>query len=346
MEKEIFNQFLSAVATYYKADPSLVMNGKFFNLRAPEAALLGKNIQQRSDFLQKINMFNVSHVKGDKLLGAVEKGITGRHPDKRHQAKLDHSQQGYELAVTDSGVIIPWTMFDNFAVFGDQLAALYAEYVQTQIALDQMQIGWHGVSAADNTKKDDLSDVNIGWLQHLRNQRPDNVYKGNTSNQIKIFGEGAEYGSLDELALDLKQGLAFRHQNRTDLVFLVGAELANAESRFISKAAKLKPTERAALNSSALMGSFGGMQSITPPNFPAKGAVVTTLSNLSIYTQSASQRRRIKDDDDKMGIVDSYYRMEGYVVEDLDLMTAIEADNVIIGKPEENKNEQNATASS
>lgn len=99
MEKEIFNQFLSAVATYYKADPNLVMNGKFFNLRAPEAALLGKNIQQRSDFLQKINMFNVSHVKGDKLLGAVEKGITGRHPDKRHQAKLDHSQQGYELSL-------------------------------------------------------------------------------------------------------------------------------------------------------------------------------------------------------------------------------------------------------
>lgn len=334
MNKLAFNKFLTAVAQFYKADVNDVIAGKYFSIKAPEGALLGQNIQNRSDFLKQINVLGVGYVKGAKLLGATEKGITGRHPDKRHLTKLDHGQPGYELAVTDSGVIIPWQMFDNFAVFGDKLSALYAEYVQNQIALDQLQIGWNGVSVAANTTEADLSDVNKGWLQLLREQKADNVYKGNNSSEITLFGSDAEFGTLDLLALELKQGLATRHQNRSDLVFLVGSELANAESRYISKAAKLTPTERAALNSNVLVGSFGGMPAITPPQFPTKGAVVTTLKNLSIYTETASLRRKIKDDDDKMGIVDSYYRMEGYVVEDLDLMTAIEPKNVVIGSPD------------
>lgn len=37
-----------------------------------------------------------------------------------------------------------------------------------------------------------------------------------------------------------------------------------------------------------------------------------------------SQRRSIREDQDRKGIVNSYYRMEGYVVEDVGLMTAID----------------------
>lgn len=328
-----FNQFLTAVAQYYKVDPATLLAGKAFAIQPPEAAILGQNIQQRSDFLAKINIFQVTDIKGKKLLGALEKGVTGRKKSGRHLATLEHKQADYELFETDSGVLIPWAMLDQFARFGGELAKRYAEYVQTQIALDQLQIGFNGTSVAENTSKADLSDVNKGWLQLLKEQRPENVYKGQ-GNKIGLYSTDAEFKSLDELALELKQGLDLRHQNRTDLVFLVGADLANAEARYITRAGKLTPTERAALGSHNLTGSFGGMPAITPPNFPAKGAVVTSLSNLSIYTQSASVRRKIKDDDDKKGVVDSYYRNEGYVVEDLGLMTAIDTSNVKIGAPD------------
>lgn len=333
MNKLAFSAFLMQIAHYYKVDPEAVLRGESFNLEIPQAALLGKNIQQRSEFLKEINVQNVLNVKGNKLFGAVEAPITGRHKNQRHLVNLNHTQGKYELFKTDSGVIIPWEMFDHFAALNvnGELADLYAEYVQTQIALDQLQIGWHGKTAEEETQAADLSDVNIGWLALLERDKPENVL----TDPINILGDNGDYPNLDTLALELKQGLDYRHQNRSDLVFLVGAELANAESRLLSATAKLKATERVALGSAELMGSFGGMRAITPPNFPATGAAVTTLSNLSIYTQGASVRRRFESNEDRMGIIDSYYRMEGYVVEDNGLMTAIKADAVTIGKPTE-----------
>lgn len=336
MNKQAFYKLLNTVSAQYNVPMTSLLAGESFSLEAPKAALLGSNIQQRSDFLQEINMAQVTDIKGLKLWGATEKGITGRKENERHLATLNHTQSGYEVFETDSGVLVPWSLFDQFARFGDQLPALFAEYFQNQVALDMLQIGWHGERVATNTSKDDLSDVNKGWLKLLEEQKSANVYlgKGNKgSEKIKIFGNGDEFSSLDDLAIDLKQGLDLRHQNRTDLVFLVGADLVNAETKYISKTAKLTATERAALGSHKLTSTFGGMQAIIPPNFPAKGAVVTTLKNLSIYTQADSVRRRFENNEDKKGIVTSYYRNEGYVVEDVGLMTAIKAENVVIGEP-------------
>lgn len=328
MYRQHFNYFIHAVARYYNVDPNALLRGEDFSLTVPQAALLGENIQQRSDFLKQINMLQVTDIKGYKLFGATETPITGRKAEGRHLATLSHTEGKYELAETDSGIVVPWKIFDQFARLnnGEKLAEKYSEFVQNQIALDMLQVGFHGTSVAENTSASDLSDVNIGWLQQLKTGKAANVL-----SKHNIYGAGDDWATLDDLALELKQGLDYRHQNRTDLVFLVGADLANAEARYITKEAKLKPTERVALGSNNLMGSFGGMQAITPPNFPAKSAVVTTLSNLSIYTQQDSVRRRFESNQDKKGVIDSYYRNEGYVVEDLGLMTM--AENLTINTP-------------
>lgn len=327
--KAEFYSFLRNVANYYGTDVDALIRGESFALEVPKAAELGENIQQRSEFLKSINLDYVTDVSGYKLRGATEKSITGRKKDGRYLARLDHTQGKYQLAETDSGIIVPWAMFDNFARFGDRLAALYAEFVQTQIALDQLKVGWYGKSVAENTSAADMSDVNKGWMQLEREEKPENVMKdGATVGKIKIFGEGADFENLDHLAAELKSGIDLRHRDRNDLVFLVGADLIGKESELINKAHGLTPTEKAVLGSQNLLGSFGGMRGIVPPNFPARGAVVTTLSNLSIYVQDASVRRSYRNDEDRKGIIDSYYRNEGYVVEDVGLFTAIEFENV------------------
>lgn len=327
--KAEFYSFLRNVANYYGTDVDALIRGESFALEVPKAAELGENIQQRSEFLKSINLDYVTDVSGYKLRGATEKSITGRKKDGRYLAHLDHTQGKYQLAETDSGIIVPWAMFDNFARFGDRLAALYAEFVQTQIALDQLKVGWYGKSVAENTSAADMSDVNKGWMQLEREEKPENVMKdGATVGKIKIFGEGADFENLDHLAAELKSGIDLRHRDRNDLVFLVGADLIGKEAELINKAHGLTPTEKAVLGSQNLLGSFGGMRGIVPPNFPARGAVVTTLSNLSIYVQDASVRRSYRNDEDRKGIVDSYYRNEGYVVEDAGLFTAIEFENV------------------
>lgn len=327
--KAEFYSFLRNVANYYGTDVDALIRGESFALEVPKAAELGENIQQRSEFLKSINLDYVTDLSGYKLRGATEKSITGRKKDGRYLARLDHTQGKYQLAETDSGIIVPWAMFDNFARFGDRLAALYAEFVQTQIALDQLKVGWYGKSVAENTSAADMSDVNKGWMQLEREEKPENVMKdGATVGKIKIFGEGADFENLDHLAAELKSGIDLRHRDRNDLVFLVGADLIGKEAELINKAHGLTPTEKAVLGSQNLLGSFGGMRGIVPPNFPARGAVVTTLSNLSIYVQDASVRRSYRNDEDRKGIIDSYYRNEGYVVEDAGLFTAIEFENV------------------
>lgn len=327
--KAEFYSFLRNVANYYGTDVDALIRGESFALEVPKAAELGENIQQRSEFLKSINLDYVTDVSGYKLRGATEKSITGRKKDGRYLARLDHTQGKYQLAETDSGIIVPWAMFDNFARFGDRLAALYAEFVQTQIALDQLKVGWYGKSVAENTSAVDMSDVNKGWMQLEREEKPENVMKDGASvGKIKIFGEGADFENLDHLAAELKSGIDLRHRDRNDLVFLVGADLIGKEAELINKAHGLTPTEKAVLGSQNLLGSFGGMRGIVPPNFPARGAVVTTLSNLSIYVQDASVRRSYRNDEDRKGIIDSYYRNEGYVVEDAGLFTAIEFENV------------------
>lgn len=330
---QLYSNFVHAIAEHYNVPASQIYAGKAFNLSIPRAHEIGKNIQQRSDFLKNVNCVPVKDLKGIKVFGATEKGITGRKKNGRYLATLSHDEKGYELYETDSGVLIPWQVFANFGHLGHQLFPLYAEYVQTQIALDKMQIGWHGKTIAENTTEEDLSDVNKGWLTLLKEQKPSNVLEGGkTENQITLFGADSDFKNLDDLALDLKQGLDLRHQNRNDLVFLVGADLVGAETKIIAKQHGLTPTEKAALGSHNLLGSFGGLNAITPPNFPAKGAVVITLSNLSIYTQEDTVKRRFEDNQDKKGLIDSLLRYEGYVVEDNGLMTAVNADNVIIEK--------------
>lgn len=326
MNKQAYYALAAALAKHFNQPIDSILRGESFALKAPEAAQLGENIQQRSDFLKQINMIQVAHTKGQKLFGATEKGVTGRKQTGRNLANLDHTQNGFELSETDSGIIVPWALFDSFAIFKDRLVELYSEYFQNQVALDILQIGWNGQSVADNTTKADLSDVNKGWLKLLQEQRAANFMTESTksSGKITIFGDNADYANLDDLAFDLKQGLDFRHQNRNDLVFLVGADLVSKETKLIQKKHGLTPTEKAALGSHNLMGSFGGMNAITPPNFPARAAAVTTLKNLSVYTEAESVRRSLRNDEDKKGVVTSYYRQEGYVVEDLGLMTAID----------------------
>lgn len=330
---ELFTALVTGAAEFYGADVAQALQGKQFAIEIPKETRLLGNIQQKSSFLDKINVIQVTDIEGQLVFGATEKAITGRKENGRFRATLDKSGYKYKLVETDSGILIPWKKMDQWARFGDKFAELYSNFVQTQIALDQIKIGFYGTSAAENTSASDLSDVNKGWLQFVRENKPENmVAEGKESGKIKIFGEGADFENLDALAYSLKQGLGERHRDGNDLVFFVGADLLAHQSQLIYGKHALTPTERSALQLNELMASFGGMPAVTPPNMPGKLAFVTSYDNLSIYTQEGSIRRGFKDDDELKAVKDSYYRNEGYVVEDVTKFVGIEFANVEIGK--------------
>lgn len=332
--KPKFNALLDHVVQQYQAIAEDVKGGKYFAITGPQSESFLNAVQARTPFLQKINMPLVHETQGEKVFAGTQQPITGRKQNARFRKRMGPDGNKYQTANTDSGIVIPWKTIDVWASMGDQFMAAYAQFVQLQIALDQIMIGWRGTSVAADTDPDTnklLQDVNKGWMQWMRDFLPANIMdQGKEAGKISIYGDGADYANLDDLAYDLRQGLGEVHRERTDLVFMVGADLVAKESELVSKAHGLTPTERGAMRQYDLMGSFGGLPATICPNFPARGAVITTYDNLSIYTEDESMRRKIKDDDELMGVVDSYYREEAYVVEDETLFVGIEFDHVVL----------------
>lgn len=333
--EKFVQQVRETLAKQYGADPVAIAMGKSFAITGPQEERLLGAVQESSEFLTKINMPLVTDIQGEKVFAGMQQTITGRKASGRYRRNIDPSGAKYNCVVTDSGVIIPWHLADTWARMGDEFMAKYAAFVQRQISLDQMMIGWNGTSIAANSDAAAhklLEDVNKGWMQWMRDNLPKNILTGGkTADKINIGTDtAADYTSLDHLAYDLRQGLDPVHRQRTDLVLLVGADIIAKEADATGKMHGRTPTERAAMKQMDLMGSFGGLPATVPPQFPARGCVITTYDNLSIYTQSDSMRRKFKDDDELAGLVDSYYRNEAYVVEDETLFVGIESANVVL----------------
>lgn len=333
--EKLVQQVRDVMAEQYQADPNKILLGKSFAITGPQEEKLLGAVQQSIEFLQLINMPLVTDIAGEKVFAGTQQTITGRKKEGRYRRNIDPTGGKYTCVETDSGVIIPWHLADTWARMGDQFMSLYAQFVQRQIALDQMMIGWNGTSVADNsdpTTKKLLEDVNKGWMQWMRDNLTKNILTGGkTANKINLATDkDADYTSLDHLAYDLRQGLDPVHRQRTDLVLMVGADIIAKEADAAGKMHGRTPTERAAMKQMDLMGSFGGLPATIPPNFPARGCVITTYDNLSIYTQEGSMRRAFKDDDEHKGLVDSYYRNEAYVVEDETLFVGVEPANVVL----------------
>ena len=114
-----------------------------------------------------------------------------------------------------------------------------------------------------------------GW--HNWKNKPSEYYYGRKKcGQIALFTENADYKNLDELATALRNKLPAEYQERNDLVFLVGAELASKANANI-QGGHTFILKNNGMNNLYLSNYFGGMPSIIPPQFPKKCAVVTTL---------------------------------------------------------------------
>lgn len=323
------SEFFNQVGEYYGVDPERLARGQVFAIETPKETHLLDNIQKKADFLSKINYVNVEDAQGQLIFGGSETLITGRNANGRHYGEVNPEGYTYQCAETDSGVLIPWARLDQWGSLAPQFAQKWADFVQRQIALDEIMIGFYGESVAKTTTDPQGKDVNKGWLQFARDNKPSQVLTGGkTSGIVRIFGENADYKNLDELAFDLKQGLHERHRDAGDLVFLVGADLVAKEASTVYRGNSLIATEKAALTTHDLMKTFGGMPAMIVPNMPGRLAIVTSLDNLSIYTQKGSIRRAFREDQDAKAIKDSYYRNQAYVVEDLGKFAAIEYKNV------------------
>lgn len=326
--RQLFNAMLARFASTYGVQD--VQHS--FSVTPSIAQKLQDKIVEQSTFLSKINMLPVDELKGQNILGFAASPVTSRtdtsQPGKERQPRnvMGLEARGYELHQTNADVSMPYRLIDVWAKFPD-FAERYARYVQQRMANDMEIIGWHGTSAAADTDMQTnplLQDVNKGWLQYMRDNLPANILsQGNTANELRI-GAGGDWANLDIAVNDMLQGIP--QYMRSNLVALIGADLIAQEKAALYAAVGGKPTEKAMLNAS--LTTFGGLSWDTPSNFPARGLVITSYDNISIYRQSDSWRRQIVDNPKKDQVEDYNSRNEGYVIETPEKFVAVEFANV------------------
>ncbi|MCT4627970.1 phage major capsid protein, P2 family [Halodesulfovibrio sp.] len=328
LTRQAFNALCKAYCEGYGV-PSVQQQ---FSLTPTVQQKLQDKIVEQSTFLPKINVIPVDELQGQNILGCVTGPVSGRTDtsvdgkERMPRDVLGMEPYEYQLHQVNSDVYMTYKTMDVWAKFPD-FHDRYTSNVQSQIANDRELVGWYGTHAAKDTdlsKYPLMQDVLPGWFQYMRDRKPENIIsQGKVAGEIRI-GEGGDYANLDLAVNDMLQGIP--KWKRKGLVVMVGDELIARERAALLLAVKGTPTEKNAMNTA--MATIGGLPWETPSNYSGRGLTITNHKNLSIYYQDGKWRRHIKDKPEKDRVEDFNSRNEGYVVEDVEQLVAVEFDNV------------------
>ena len=278
---------------------------------------LERRIQESDAFLARINMIGVTDQSGDKVGIGVSGTIAGRTDttvrDRTPRDMVDLSDHRYTCRKTEFDTAIPYARLDAWAGH-PEFETILRDAVLRQQGLDRIMIGWNGVSAAAQTDRAAnplLQDVNIGWLQKIRDHGPAQRLSG---AKIGSGPAGADYTNIDQAVLDAKDLLDPVHRNAPDLVCVTGTDLVS--DKYVGLVGSHEaPTERNALRQMMAAKEVGGLPAVPVPFFPENAFLVTRLPNLSIYWQRGSRRRAVMDAPKRDRIEDYNSVNEDYVVE-------------------------------
>lgn len=307
-------------------------------------------------FLDLINVMPVRDLIGAPIGLGTEDFIARRTSDanlpRRPKYVGEMDEREYRLYDSEFDTKLPWQLIDAWSKFPD-FAERYARHVARSVALSRLSIGWHGTSAAAHTDpaaNPNGEDMNIGWLQKMRIEKPDHVMGRALNGDGHAVGAAApvyigpdssisdgDYKNIDALAYDLISGMPSWASNSSDLTVVVSQDLVD-EKYFPMVNRKLSDTidggrstsDETTSNIIMSAKQIGGRRAAIVPKFPAGTIMVTPLDNLSLYYQEGSRRRYIKDEpENKSSLVDYNSANEGYVIEDTDF--AVQAENITFG---------------
>lgn len=317
-----FNQFTQKICELNHVGSAAV---KFTVAPAVEQTLETR-IQESSAFLSKINVVGVPEQEGEKLGLGINTTIAGTTDttkgDREAVDPTDLTGNRYRCEQTNFDTALRYSKIDAWARFRDFQERIRDSILQRQ-ALDRIMIGFNGISrAATSNRKTNplLQDVNKGWLQKIREDKPENVLAEvkEGSNVIKVgtgitLDEG--YNNLDALVMDLTELLGPSYRDDTELVAIVGRKLLH-DKYFPMVNKEQAPTEKMAADIIIGQKRMGGLPAVRVPSFPEHAILVTRLDNLSIYWQEGTRRRTILDNA-KRDQIENYESVnEAYVVED------------------------------
>ncbi|MDO4427157.1 MAG: P2 family phage major capsid protein [Moraxella sp.] len=281
--------------------------------------------QKTTEFLSKVNFVLVKEAHGQKL------GLSGTAPiasttDTRIMPRRPigigevEGLDEYLCTKTNYDVAYLWSQIDLWAGLGDFQQRLSALAVK-RIAQDKQRIGFHGTHRASTSNRQlypNLQDVNMGWLEKIRQNSPERHINGLS------LGAGQEFKNLDALVEMAKHELINEeHRDGTDLVVITSSSLVTDKALGLINQLHT-PTEQVAANALYARKLLGTLPVDLPSFFPKDTLLITSYDNLSIYQQKGSVRRHLKDEPEWDRTSDYQSVNECFVVEDYSKVALIE----------------------
>lgn len=327
--RQKYNAYVSRIALVNGVESA---TEKFTVTPSVQQKLIDKQ-QESIDFLSKINFIPVTEKSAEILGLSVTATIAGRTatsaPGTPRQPSDPTGMDGrtYECKKTNFDTFVSYDKLDTWAKFPDFQARL-ANHVALAQARDRIRIGFNGTSAAPNTDRaahPNLEDVNIGWLQKLRTEKPAAVLDEVVAASGKVtYGAGGDYIDLDAIAWDARETLIpVEKKDDPDLVCIISNDLLH-DKYFGLVNSDLDPQNKRARDELLKTKTLGGMPPFVAPFFPAGTMFITTFANLSLYQQEEGNRRNIKDEPEYDRITDYQSSNDAYVIEDIDLAALVE----------------------
>jgi P2 family phage major capsid protein len=333
--KLAFKAVITALAVTYA---TATMSEQFAVAPSVEQKLYDK-VYESAEFLQRINTQMVDDLVGSAVTLGVSTSVTGRagvSTDNNERTTKDPSgldDREYRCYEVECDTHITWSQLDQWAKFPD-FHVRWRNHVRQVIALDIIKIGWNGTSAANVTNMGTyplLQDVNIGWLQHVRNDAAERaIADGEQKNGEIRIGEYGDYANLDEAVHDLLQAIPLH--KRMGMVAIIGSDLLAADKGRKYAAKADTPSEKGLIELEQIIGTYGSLKSYQVPFFPVRGILVTSFQNLAHIIQSGSTRTHIEDNHKKKRIEDYQSRNDCYFVNDLESIAFFESASVKIDK--------------
>ncbi|MEA3379761.1 MAG: phage major capsid protein, P2 family [Pseudomonadota bacterium] len=317
--RKLFNDFQNRLATLNGVESV----GAKFTVEPSIQQTLETRMQESSEFLNSINVIGVNEQQGEKLGLGISGTIAGRtdtnQNDRQPTDPTDMEGSSYFCKQTNFDTALRYGKLDAWAKFQDFQTRIRDAILKRQ-ALDRIMIGFNGKSAAaqsDRIANPLLQDVNIGWLQKMRDHAAERVMTEVVDASGKItIGTSGDYKNLDALVYDMVNTLINPwYQDDTELVVLTGRKLLS-DKYFPLVNSDLVPTEKTAADMMISQKRIGGLQAVRVPHFPANTIMVTRLDNLSLYWQEGSRRRNIIDNPKRDQIENYESSNDAYVVED------------------------------
>ncbi|WP_145553257.1 phage major capsid protein, P2 family [Yersinia canariae] len=330
-----YNQFLQQVARLNNLDSKEDISAKF-TVEPSIAQKLETKQQESSVFLSKINIYPVDEKEGEKVGLGIERPIasTTDTSQKEREASDPSGLDGtrYNCTQTNFDTALTYPKLDMWSKFPDFQTRIRDAIVKRQ-ALDRIMIGFNGTHRAktsDSTVNMLLQDVNIGWLQSIRDNAPGQVMDKVVDEQGAVIsakiriGKGGDFHNLDALVMAATDELIQPwFQDDTELVVVVGRQLM-ADKYFPIVNQEQPNTEALAADLIISQKRVGGLAAVRAPSFPANAIMITRLDNLSIYWQDGTRRRSIIDNPKRDRIENFESVNEAYVVEDFGCAALIE----------------------